>query len=188
MANVTLIHPSLAEVPAYVDALSRGWSPDNVRGADTAREHLDLIRTDAASFVSSLHDPDAKAGPVKLPDGSLVARLPGLVQWIWDGDFCGSIGLRWQPGTSAPPEHILGHIGFAVVPWKRGMGRATQGLALLLPQARDRGLVYVELTADPSNVASQRVIQACGGRPVERFRKSAPYGGGEAIRFRIDLT
>ncbi len=188
MVNVTLIRPSLAEVPAYIDALSRGWSPDNVRGADTAHEQLDLIRIDAAGFVGSLHDPNARAGPVKLPAGSMVARLPGMVQWIWDGEFCGSIGLRWQPGTSALPEHVLGHIGFAVVPWKRGMGRATHGLALLLPQARDRGLVYVELTTDPGNVASQRVIQACGGQPVERFRQPAAYGDGEAIRLRIDLT
>jgi len=80
MAEVTLIRPTLADVPAYVDALKKGWSPDNVRGAAAANEQLDLIRNDAAGFVGSLHDPDARAGPVKLPDGSLVARLPGMVQ------------------------------------------------------------------------------------------------------------
>lgn len=187
MAYVTLIRPTLEEIPAYVSALEQGWSPDNIRSVETAAEHLDLIRINPEAFLDSLHDPDAKAGPIQLPDGSSVARLPGFVRWIWDGDFCGSIGFRWQRGISKLPEYVLGHIGFSVVPWKRGIGRARQGLALLLPEARKAGLSYVELTADPSNIASHKVIQACGGKAVERFRKSAAYGNLEAIRFRIDL-
>ncbi len=187
MADVMLIRPTSAELPAYMNALEKGWSPDNVRSLEAAREQLESIRIDAARFVDGLHDPEAKAGPIKLPDGSSVARLPGFVRWIWDGDFCGSIGFRWQPGTSALPDHVLGHIGFSVVPWKRCIGRVKQSLALILPEARAVGLSYVELTADPSNIASHKVIRACGGRPVERFRKSAAYGNREAIRFRIDL-
>src|SRR2546430_6881442 len=35
-----------------------------------------------------------------LPDGSVVPRLPGYRKWIWDGEFCGVIGFRWQPGRS----------------------------------------------------------------------------------------
>jgi hypothetical protein len=49
------------------------------------------------------------------------------------------------------------------------------------------GLSYVELTTDPRHIASQKVIEACGGKPVGRFRKSQAYGNKEAIRFRIDL-
>jgi predicted acetyltransferase len=45
----------------------------------------------------------------------------------------------------------------------------------------------VELTTDIDNVASQRVIQANGGRLVERFQKPAYYGGGDSLRYRIDL-
>jgi predicted acetyltransferase len=41
---------------------------------------------------------------------------------MWDGEFCGSIGLRWLPGTEELPPHCLGHIGYAVVPWKRRLG------------------------------------------------------------------
>ena len=62
------------------------------------------------------------------PDGSTAKRLPGFKRWLWDGEFCGSIGLRWQPGTTALPPHCLGHIGYAVVPWKRRRGYATQAL------------------------------------------------------------
>ena len=146
-----------------------------------------MIGADPAGFVAGLDDPDATGKPIRLPDGSLVPRLPGFARWIWDGEFCGSIGFRWQPGASALPPHVLGHIGFAVVPWKQGMGRAKQALALMLPEARRRGLHHVELTTDPGNVASQRVIQACGGTLTERFRKATAYGGLEALRFRIVL-
>ena len=69
--------------------------------------------------MALLDDREAKRGPVTLPDGSQVPRLPGYRRWMWDGEFCGSIGFRWQPGTSALPPYVLGHIGYSVVPWKQ---------------------------------------------------------------------
>lgn len=45
----------------------------------------------------------------------------------------------------------------------------------------------VALTTSPDNLASRRVIEACGGRLVERFREPAAYGEAEALRFRIPL-
>ena len=78
--------------------------------------------------------------------------------------------------------------GFSVVPWKRRRGYATLALQLLLPHVRKEGLSYVELTTDPGNVASQRVIAANGGRLVERFNRPAIFGGAEALRFRILLA
>src|SRR5262249_34827519 len=136
LSDLSLIVPSLAELDAYADALRRGWSPDNIRLEAAAREHLEEIEKDAAAFVARADDRDAEGGPISLPDGSQVARLPGFVRWLWDGEFCGQIGFRWQPGTEALPPHCLGHIGYAVVPWKRSRGYATRALALLLPEAR----------------------------------------------------
>jgi predicted acetyltransferase len=184
---LTLVKPSLQYLPEYKAALERGWSPDNVRPAETARAQIEKIRNDPAAFVALLDDPEARAGPVILPDGSSVPRLPGFNRWLWDGEFCGAIGFRWQPGTSALPTYVLGHIGFAVVPWKRGCGYAKLALALLLPEARDRGLAYVEVSTDPENIASQKVILSNGGQLIGRFQKSAAYGGAEALRFRITL-
>ena len=82
---------------------------------------------------------------------------------------------------------MLGHIGFAVVPWKRRHGYATRALSIVLPDAKQRGLTYVELTTDPDNIGSQMVITANGGVLVEEFRKGAEYGGTDGLRFRIEL-
>lgn len=187
MSTFRLVKPAPAYLPQYAAALERGWSPDNIRKDAATREQLVQIADDPARFVAAQDDPDALGPPIKLPDGSSARRLPGFRRWLWDGEFCGSIGFRWQPGTSALPQHVLGHIGFSVVPWKRGRGYAKAALAMLLPQARARGLTYVELTTDPGNIASQKVILSNRGMLIERFRKSARYGGAEALRFRIDL-
>jgi RimJ/RimL family protein N-acetyltransferase len=54
-----LIWPSLDRLPGYVDALERGWSPDNLRGAARAQEQLTHIAEDPAAFVASLVDREA---------------------------------------------------------------------------------------------------------------------------------
>ncbi len=184
---IRLAKPSLDLLPGYRTLLELGWSPDTVRGAAAAREELARIAEDPAAFVASLDDPDAKGAPIILPDGSQVPRLPGFRRWIFDGTVTGSIGLRWQPGTPALPPHVLGHIGYTVVPWKRGMGHAGQALRLMLAEARGLGLPHVELTTALANTASQRVVAGCGGRLVERFRLGAAYGATEELRWRIEL-
>jgi len=89
-------------------------------------------------------------------------------------------------GRSLPP-YTLGHIGYSIVPWKRQRGYATAALGLMLHHARDEGLEYVEITTDPENVPSQRVIMANGGVLVERFRKSSQYGEKDGLRYRISM-
>ncbi len=186
MAETRLVKPDIAHLPAYRAALERGWSPDNTRG-EVAIEHLAAIDQDAAGFLASLDDPEARGAPFRAPDGTLVPRLPGFIRWIWDGEFCGSIGFRWQNGTADLPPTVLGHIGYSVVPWKRRQGHAIRALRQLLPMARERGLDHVMLTTDPDNLVSQRVILACGGALLGRFRKLEAYGSKEGLRYRIEL-
>lgn len=182
-----LVRPTMALLPSYIAALQRGWSPDNVKGAAAAIEELAAIDKAPESFVARLTDREAIGPPIVLPDGSSARRLPGYRMWMWDGEFSGSIGLRWQPGTSSLPAHVLGHIGYGVVPWKAGRGYATLGLGLMLHCAREEGLAYVEITMDPENIASRKVVEANGGVLVERFQYPIQYGGKDALRFRIDL-
>jgi predicted acetyltransferase len=182
-----LVRPSMQFLSSYVAALKRGWSPDNARGAAATLDELAAIEKDPHAFVEQLTDRNAEGPPVKLPNGSIAQRLPGYRLWLWDGEFCGSIGLRWQPGTSALPPHVLGHIGYAVVPWKEGQGYAKLALKLMLEYARTEGLEYLEITTDPDNIASRRVIEANGGVLVEQFRKPPQYGEKDGLRFRIVL-
>jgi predicted acetyltransferase len=184
---VRLVWPAARYLPGYVHALRQGWSPDT-RRAEAAGEHLARIAKDADQFLAEQVDCEARGPHVVLPDGSTVPRLPGYSQWMWDGEFCGAINLRWQPGSAELPPYCLGHIGYTVVPWKRGRGYATQALRLFLPRAREEGLEYVELVTEAANTASRRVIEANGGELVEQFRKPAVHGGAESLRYRIRLT
>ena len=184
--GLELVWPSSDHLPSYVEALERGWSPDNLR-PEAALDELERIAADPVRFLAGLVDREAKGPPIQLPDGTTAVRLPGYRRWMWDGEFCGAIGFRWQPGTSALPPHVLGHIGYAVVPWKRGRGYATRALGLLLEDVRHEGLEYVELTTEVTNLASQRVIEANGGVVVERFLLPPQFGSKEDIRFRIFL-
>jgi predicted acetyltransferase len=184
---IELVTPTLDRLPAYVDALQRGWTPDSTRGPAAAAEQLADIAQGAAAFVASQTDPEARNGPVTLPDGSQVARIPGRQFWIWDGAFCGRLSLRWQNGSAALPPHVLGHVGYSVVPWKRRDGCATQAVRLVLPIARAQGLPYLEITTDPDNIASQKVILANGGVLIEAFIKPAAFGSAPGLRFRIPL-
>ena len=181
-----LVIPAARYLSGYVHALEQGWSPDNLR-PQAAAEQLARIEKDPARFLSEQIDREATGPPIILPDGSTVTRLPGYTLWMWDGEFCGSIGFRWQLGTTDLPPHCLGHIGYSVVPWKRKRGYATRALKLILPQARSEGLAHVELTSNADNIASQRVIEANGGELIERFYTSTEHGGAEYLRFRIRL-
>jgi predicted acetyltransferase len=185
--GVILVWPAREYLASYTAALERGWSPDNVRGEAAAREQLETIAADPDAFVSSLVDREAKGGPIVLKDGTTVTRLPGYQKWIWDGEFCGAVGARWQPGTEALPPTCLGHIGYSVVPWKRRRGYATAALAEMLVTFAAEGLRYAEITTDPENIPSQRVIEANGGVLVERFLRPASLGGTPGLRYRVAL-
>ena len=182
-----LVRPDRQYLASYVAALERGWGPDNTREAESARDELAQIQADADSFLASLDDTAASGSPIALPDGSTASRLPGFRRWLWDGEFAGDIGLRWQRGSAALPAYCLGHIGYSVVPWKRRLGYATSALRLMLPEAKALGLPYVEITTDLDNLASQRVIEAAGGKLHEHFTKPAQFGSRPGLRFRIAL-
>ena len=187
-ASLHLVRPSQEHLPSYVAALKQGWSADNILGLAAAQEELERIEVDPLAFLASMEDREAKGPAIKLPDGSLVPRIPGFRRWLWDGEFAGSIGLRWQPGTTELPSYCLGHVGYAVVPWKQGRGYAKAALQQILPEARAVGLPFIEVTTDPENIPSQRVIASAGGVLYERFIKPLQFGGRPGLRFRIALA
>ena len=108
MTAMTLVWPARQYLASYVAALERGWSPDNLR-AGAAQEHLARIAADADAFLATLVDRAARGGPITLPDGTSVPRLPGYHRWLWDGEFCerrhAHRGIRHAPvaGRRASP-------------------------------------------------------------------------------------
>jgi predicted acetyltransferase len=117
--------------------------------------------------------------------GRSVPRLPSRVFWLDDGEFCGVINLRFVSGSDALPDYVSGHVGYAVVPWKRRRGYATAALALILRVASEVGLSRLEITCDDDNEASRRVILKNG---AEFIGARALPGGGTKLVFGIDLA
>ena len=78
-----LLCPAPAYLTSYVDALERGWLPDNIR-PEAGREELERIRRNPTLFLEQQVDREAAGPPVMLPDGSSVPRLPGYRRWMWD--------------------------------------------------------------------------------------------------------
>ena len=187
MQELELVWPSRLYLPGYVAALERGWSPESGWSDVAVQKELERIAADVDAFLASLVDLEGIGSPITLPDGTEVPRLPGYRRWLWDGEFCGSIGFRWQPGTHALPPYCLGHIGYAVAPWKQRRGYATRAVREVLRDAKSRGLRYVEISTDPGNVASQRVIEANGGVLIEEFVTPVALGSQPALRYRVQL-
>lgn len=177
--TLRLVSPSLDRLPEYAAALETGWSPNNER--DVSGEQLVLYRRDPGAL---LHELTRQDGAITLGDGRVVPRLPSRSFWLDDeGAFCGQIGLRWQPGTDALPEHVSGHVGYAVVPWQRRRGHATRALGLILPVAHEVGIHRLVVTCFDDNEASRRVILANGGE----LAGSGSYAGRTRLFFHIDL-
>ena len=166
---------------SYAQALEKGWSPDNTR--DVSAEQLAALKEDASAFLASLI---AQGGVITLPDGSTRPKLPFIRLWLWDAEFCGTIALRWEEGTDALPAHVLGQVGYAIVPWKRRRGYASEALRVILERAKAVGLNRVEITTEPGNEASRRVIEKNGGRFVEEFVNEA-YGPEIRLRYAVEL-
>lgn len=178
--QLRLVAPSLEGLPGYAAALAAGWSPDTTQ--DVSGEQLAAFRRDPAAFLAELTRQD---GTIRQASGREVPRLPSRVFWLDDGEFCGLINLRFTPGSDKLPDYVSGHIGYALVPWKRRRGYATRALALMLPVAREVGLRRLEITCDDDNEPSRRVIIANGGV----FVGTRPMTGGKTkFVFDIDLA
>lgn len=118
--------------------------------------------------VEQLRDPDrftAWVGVLVRHEAGLDVPhdlVPSTSRWIEeDGRLVGFISLRHELNAFLLEQG--GHIGYAVRPGARGRGIATAATALMLQEARSRGIGPVLITCDDSNGASAAVIERLGG-------------------------
>ncbi|OJT99814.1 MAG: hypothetical protein BGN83_08760, partial [Rhizobium sp. 63-7] len=176
---------------AYQAALRGGWSPNTTR--NVAPQQLAAIAADPDAFLA---ETCGGPGRIRLPDGREVDRIPGPTRWIFAEDrperpFIGSINLRWQEKDGRPilalPEHVLGHVGYTILPAFAGHGYATAALAAMLGVAHEAGLPEITITCDATNHASRRIIEKNGGRLIETF--VAPlYSPDQRLRFLVSTA
>ncbi|MDT0342748.1 GNAT family N-acetyltransferase [Streptomyces litchfieldiae] len=109
-----------------------------------------------------------------------VAMVPSTVLWYVTGDtFLGRLSIRHR----LTPRLLDwgGIIGYDVRPSARRRGHATAMLRASLPVAHDLGHDPVLVTCDHDNVASRKVIEACGGvfedQRAEKLRYWIPTSG-----------
>ena len=178
-----MVVPGVEHVPSYLRALESGWTFDAffTGGVENA---FYLARNAPELLVQTLNG--TASGTVTLPSGDPVPRLPSVMRWMWDGEFAGSINVRWQNGTTELPAYVLGHIGYGVITGREGRGYATSALSGMLPLAWNAGLPFVELTTTLDNLASQKVIINNGGVVVEEFTAPLEQGSQQMFRWRID--
>lgn len=147
------------------DLRLRPLRPEDERAALAAHEELG-----AAGYAFLLdHDPAVawvdfvarldrnRRGVDLLPD-----RVPAAFLGAWVGDeLVGRASIRFRFNDYLALAG--GHIGYAVLPEHRRRGHATEILRQSLVIARAEGIGDVLVTCDVANVASQGVIERCGG-------------------------
>ncbi len=135
----------LATIPAIGDSPGESF---------TRHELQDPSRF--AAYIGRLRSLADRATP--LPAGIVHATQ---LWWVDGDEYLGRLAIR----HSLTPWLLEfgGHIGYAVRPSARRRGHATAMLAASLPVAHRLGIDPALLTCDDTNVASRRVIEACGG-------------------------
>ena len=116
------------------------------------------------SFVGYLERLQKNSAGFDLPDGF----VPNTMIYAFvEGQIVGRVHIRHHLNEAL--KRRGGHVGYAVAPSFRGQGYAKRMLKLAVPICERLGIHDVMLTCGDENVASYRVIEACGGVLTERF-------------------
>lgn len=108
------------------------------------------------AYLETLHEQQVGASQAagRVPATFLVADA--------GGEIVGRSSIRFALNEFLAREG--GHIGYAVLPWRRRRGYATEILRQSLVIARAHGVGRVLVTCDDDNEGSRAVIEACGGQ------------------------
>jgi predicted acetyltransferase len=110
--------------------------------------------------------------------------VPQSVLWLMsDEKYVGTIIIRHQASGRTP--EIASHIYYEIRPSERGKGYGTLMLRLGLAVALRLGIKHPILSCYEDNVASLKIIEANGGRLLERH--VIADSEGERVMFRFEL-
>jgi predicted acetyltransferase len=104
--------------------------------------------------LRELADPE-----IQLPDDIVPTTQ---LWWVSGTTYLGRLSIRHT--LTGWLRQYGGHIGYGVRPSARCQGHASAMLAASLPAAKRLGIDPALLTCDDTNLASRKVIEACGGR------------------------
>jgi predicted acetyltransferase len=168
---VKLLDPSIEKREAFV-RMAQDW-------LDHGNDRYRLAHDDFEAYLARL----ARLRDVaQIPAG----WVPGTEFWLEDdaGEIVACARLRFWLSPALEVEG--GHIGYDVRPSSRYRGFGTAVLALVLPEARRRGLESVRLTVDSDNLASIKIIERNGG--VLCGEATSATSGKPIKQFSIDLS
>jgi predicted acetyltransferase len=143
---------------------------------------LSMIGRDLREWGSRWQDPQVFAAYVDAVRAQRLEETPRpstfvpttTLWWVEGQEYLGRVQLRHR--LTDPLLQEGGHIGYDVAPAHRRKGHATAMLRAMLPRcARDHGLERVLITCDSDNVASRKVIEACGGVFEDQRRGKLRY-------------
>ncbi|WP_171987782.1 GNAT family N-acetyltransferase [Streptomyces sp. MP131-18] len=172
----TAVHASFLEAVEEFEAEGRGTLEDNsMLGRDISV--FGRRWQDPETFAQYVAENIAAARDDTLPPPGFVRAT--ILWWVEGDTFLGRLSIRHRL-----TRRLLdwgGLIGYDVRPSARRRGHATGMLRASLPLARRLGHDPVLVTCDHDNVASRKVIEACGGvfedRRGEKLRYWIATGG-----------
>jgi predicted acetyltransferase len=132
-------------------------------------QYSDTLTRFALTEQDILNDPLKSLGHIlKLSASRGKHGLPQRICFALVGsEVVGLLSIRLELNRFL--KDLGGHIGYSVKPQWRNKGVARAMLAHARTQLPELGLKRALLTTDPDNIASQKVIAACGGREVDGF-------------------
>lgn len=149
--TLTLEHPSGVWAAEYLAFIAESLTVDG----RYPYNNWPLARENFAAFVQELRD---EAAGVGLPPG-----IPPQQTYFLVLNSATVIGeLRFRPDVEPPYEERNGHIGYNLRPQYRGQGYGTRALALVIEEARRRGLPGVQIPIEGDNRASRRIAEKNG--------------------------
>lgn len=139
------------------------------------QDGIDLYQNAAGDSLAYLQKRIAYAKGKELPEG-----WPPISMYFYikGGLILGAIRVRH--GSNPYFDNVIGHIGYETVSHARGQGVASAMLTWVMRHVVEQNCI---VTCDIDNIASQRVIEKCGGSFLNRFYSEED--NGEVMRYQL---